>query len=381
MPSPSLITGTYGDPVTESARRLDVVFAPGTVAHRGTAAELLGRALGARGLTGEVTFAADTADLRRAVRTAAGRGEFVVVPGAGASFTAPACGAIRVDFGDCEPDRSDGIRAHIRGRGLDGLRFAVDSWYHHRFHPGTIVRYGDDPDQRAELRVPDGTGPFPVAVLIHGGYWRPRWEFDLMDGLAVDLTARGYVTWNVEYRRPTEDRWAAMTSDVAAALQAAGSVPEGDPGRVVILGHSAGGQLALRAAADAVADRAAVRPALAVSLAGVLNLRLADERRLGEGAVANAVGVRWAEDRATYERSSPLHRLPLGVPQLVACAVGDEPDLVEMSREYQATAAETHDDVALIEGPGDHFAVIDPASEIWRRIAGAVDARIRPRTA
>ncbi|BAH49729.1 putative hydrolase [Rhodococcus opacus B4] len=305
------------------------------------------------------------------------------MPGAGASFTAPARGAIRVDFGECEADRSDGIRAHIRGRGLDGLRFAVDSWYHHRFHPGTIVHYGDDPDQRAELRVPNDTGPFPVAVLIHGGYWRPRWEFDLMDGLAVDLTARGYVTWNVEYRRPADGRWAAMTSDVAAALQAAGSVPQADPGRVVILGHSAGGQLALRAAADAaaVADGAAVRPALAVSLAGVLNLRLADERRLGAGAVADAVGGHWADDRATYQRSSPLHRLPLGVPQLVACGEGDEPDLLEMSREYHAAAAEIPDDVTLIEGPGDHFAVIDPASEIWRRIAGAIDARVRPRTA
>ncbi|MEN0139176.1 MAG: alpha/beta fold hydrolase [Rhodococcus sp. (in: high G+C Gram-positive bacteria)] len=367
--------------MAESADRLDVVFAPDTVAHRGTAEELLGRALDARGVTGEVTFAADTADLQRAVQTAASRGEFVVVPGAGASFTAPACGAIRVDFGECEPDRSDGIRVHIRGRGLDGLRFAVDSWYHHRFHPGTIVRYGGDPDQRAELRTPDGTGPFPVAVLIHGGYWRPRWEFDLMDGLAVDLTARGYATWNVEYRRPAEDRWAAMTSDVAAALQAAGSVPEADPERVVILGHSAGGQLALRAAADAVADRAAVRPALAVSLAGVLNLRLADERRLGGGAVVDAVGSHWAHDRATYERSSPLHRLPLGVPQLVVCGVDDEPDLLETSRQFHDAAEATPDDVTLIEGPGDHFAVIDPASEIWRRIAGAIDERVRPRTA
>ncbi|MBC2639189.1 MULTISPECIES: S9 family peptidase [unclassified Rhodococcus (in: high G+C Gram-positive bacteria)] len=367
--------------MTESARRLDVVFAPGTVAHHGTAEELVGRALDARGLAGEVMFAADTVDLQRAVRMAAGRGEFVVVPGAGAPFTAPACGAIRVDFGECEPDRSDGIRAHIRGRGLDGLRFAVDSWYHHRVHPGKIVRYGDDIDQRAELRIPGGTGPFPVAVLVHGGYWRPRWEFDLMDGLAVDLTARGYATWNVEYRRPAENRWAAMTSDVAAALQAAGSLPGADPGRVVILGHSAGGQLALRAAADSVADRAAVRPALAVSLAGVLNLRLADDRRLGEGAVANAVGSHWADDPATYERSSPLARLPLGVPQLVVCGVDDEPDLLEMSRQYHAAAAATPDDVAAIEGPSDHFAVIDPDSDLWRTVAEAIDARLRPPTA
>ncbi|MFC9552812.1 alpha/beta hydrolase family protein [Rhodococcus sp. NPDC056960] len=367
--------------MTESARRLDVVFAPGSVAHRGTAAELLGRALDARDLTGDVTFAADTADLQRAVQSAATRGEIIVVPGARAAFAAPAGGAVRVDFGDCEPDRTDGVRAHIRGRGLDGLRYAVDSWYHHRFHPGRIVRYGDHPDQRAELRIPGGTGPFPVAVLVHGGYWRPRWECDLMDGLAVDLTARGYATWNVEYRRPTENRWAAMTSDVADVVQAVGAVPEADPDRVVILGHSAGGQLALRAAADAVADRAAVRPALAVSLAGVLNLRLADERRLGEGAVANAVGGHWSDDRSTYERSSPFARLPLGVPQLVVCGVDDEPDLLEMSRQYHEAAAATPDDVAALEGPGDHFAVIDPGSDLWRSVAEAIDARLRPPTA
>ena len=380
MSWPDAIAGTYGDSVTEPARRVDIVFAPGVVAHRGTAEELVGRALDARGLTGELSFAADTAGLERAVRSAAGRGEFIAVPGAGASFTAPAGGAIRVDFGECEADRSAGARVHIRGRGLDGLRYAVDSWYHHRFHPGRIVRYGDHPDQRVELRIPGGDGPFPVAVLVHGGFWRPRWESDLMDALAVDLTARGYVTWNAEYRRGAEHRWAAMTSDVADAVRAVATVPEADPERVVILGHSAGAQLALRAAADAAAEQAAVRPALAVSLAGVLNLRLAGERHLGEGAVADAVGSHWAGDRATYERSSPIERLPLGIPQLVVCAVGDEPDMLEMSREYHEAAAATPDDVVRIEGPGDHFTVIDPESEIWRRTAEAIDARIRPRT-
>ncbi|AII09380.1 alpha/beta hydrolase family protein [Rhodococcus opacus] len=366
--------------MSEPTCRVDIVFAPGAVAHRGTAEELVGRALDARGLTGDVRFAADTAGLERAVQSAAGRGEVIVVPGTGASFTAPAGGAIRVDFGECEADRSPGTRVHIRGRGLDGLRYAVDSWFHHRFHPGRIVRYGDHPDQRVEVRIPGGDGPFPVAVLVHGGFWRPRWEFDLMDATAVDLTARGYVTWNVEYRRPAENRWAAMASDVSDAVQALASVPEADPKRVVVLGHSAGAQLALRAAADAAAEDEAVRPALAVSLAGVLNLRLAGERHLGEGAVADAVGSDWAGDRATYERSSPIDRLPLGIPQLVVCAVDDEPDMLEMTRQYHDAAAATPNDVVRIEGPGDHFTVIDPGSEIWRRIAEAIDARIRPRT-
>ncbi|WP_072688314.1 alpha/beta hydrolase [Rhodococcus marinonascens] len=363
--------------MNEPSRRLHIVFAPRSVAHRGTATELLTRALDVHGLTAELTFAADTTEFDTAVAAAAGHGEFVVCPGIGNTFAAPACGVVRVDFGDCAADRSDRTRVHIRGRGLDGLRFAIDSWYHHRFHPGKIVQYGTHRDQRAEIRIPHGDGPFPVAMLIHGGYWRTPWEFDLMDALAVDLKTRGYLTWNVEYRRAEENGWAAMTSDVADAVQATATLPEADLEHVVVLGHSAGGQLALRAAADAVADATTVRPALAVSLAGVLDLRLADERGLGGGAVSNAVGSRWADDRATYEQSSPIDRLPLGTLQLVACAVQDEPDLLEISREFVAAAAGTTDDVLLIEGPGDHSSVIDPASEIWRTIAEAIDVTLR----
>ncbi|MEV0948165.1 alpha/beta fold hydrolase [Rhodococcus sp. NPDC049939] len=364
--------------MNEPSRSLDVVFAPGSVAHPGTATELLNRALDRRGLTAELTFAANTTEFDTAVATAAERGEFIVSPGIENTFAAPACGVIRVDFGDRAADRSDHTRVHIRGRGLAGLRFAIDSWYHHRFHPGKIVQYGRHWDQRAELRVPDGEGPFPVALLIHGGYWRPLWEFDLMDALAVDLTTRGYLTWNVEYRRGGDNAWAAMTSDVSDALQSLASVPEADTGRIAVLGHSAGGQLGLRAAADAVADThpATVRPALAVSLAGVLNLRLADERRLGRGAVSNALGCHWADDRTTYERSSPIDRLPLGIPQLVACGTEDEPDLLEISREFATASARTTDHVRLIDKPGDHYSVIDPTSEIWRTIVDAIDASL-----
>ncbi|WP_084385605.1 alpha/beta hydrolase family protein [Rhodococcus sp. WMMA185] len=364
--------------MNDSSRHLDIIFAPGSVAHPGTATELASRAADKRGLTARMTFAADTTEFYAAASAAADRGEFIVSPGAGNTFSAPECGVIRLDFGDCPEDRSDHTRMHIRGRGLEGLRYAVDGWYHHRFHPGTIVRYGSHRDQRCELRIPNGKSLFPVAVLIHGGYWRAPWELDLMDALAVDLTNRGYLTWNVEYRRSKENGWAAMTSDVADALQAVSTIPEADLERVVVLGHSAGGQLALRAAADAVADTetatATVRPALAVSLAGVLDLRLADERGLGGGAVSNAVGGRWPDDRATYEQSSPIDRLPLQIPQLVACGTQDEPDLLEISREFVAAAAETTDNVQLIEGPGNHFSVIDPESEIWGNIADAIDA-------
>ncbi|MBY3987033.1 alpha/beta hydrolase [Rhodococcus fascians] len=351
--------------MTEDSKHIDIVAAPGVFADLQTAQELVARALSARGLSGGF------------VDAATGSGEVVVVPGDGAQVDSSLySGVVRVDFGQCAPDRSENIRAHIRGRGLDGLRFAIDSVYFHRFHPGTVVTYGDHPEQRVELRVPEGDGPFPVAVLIHGGYWRSRWEFDLMDAMAVDLTARGYATWNVEYRRPDEHGWDATTGDVAAALAALENAPASlDLSRIVLMGHSAGGQLALRLAADSVGKP--VAPALAVSLAGVLDLRVGDERWLGEGAVSNAIGARYAEARRIYEESSPMSRLPLGVPQLVVSAVADDPNLLEISRAYYAAASASSDSVASVEGPGGHFAVVDPTSEIWVDIVAAVDAALK----
>ncbi|MEK8070792.1 alpha/beta hydrolase [Rhodococcoides navarretei] len=351
--------------MNDVSKHIDIIAAPGVFADLTTAQELIARALAARGLSGGIVDAATGSD------------EVIVVPGDRIPVDASTYGsAVRVDLGQCAPDRSPGIRAHIRGRGLDGLRFAIDSVYFHRFHPGTIVDYGDHPEQRAELRVPSGDGPFPVAVLVHGGYWRSRWESDLMDAMAVDLTKRGYATWNVEYRRPDEHEWDATTGDVAAALAALATAPgDLDLSRVVLFGHSAGGQLALRVAADSVGQP--VTPALAVSLAGVLDLRVADERWLGEGAVSNAIGARFAGAQETYEASSPISRLPLGVPHLVVSAVSDDPNLLEISRAYYAAAAAGPDSVEYIEGPGGHFAVVDPESEIYRDLLREVDTRIR----
>ena len=289
--------------------------------------------------------------------------------------------------------------AHIHGRGVEGLVWAVRHAVHRLRHPRVRVPYGPHRDQWAELylpaRRPLEEGPAtraearpvaggedagarrvkaPVVALIHGGYWRSHWAADLMDALCLDLVARGFAVWNLEYRRPDLHGWRATTADVATGLDALAAVDAPiDLDRVAVAGHSAGAQLALRAAADGA------RVCLAVSLAGVLDLVEAHHRRLGAGAVAMALGTGLdpagpeAEPGVgVYGRASPMLRLPLKVRTLIVQGSGDELDLVDFGRRYARAAREAGDDMTYLEMSGDHFAVIDPRTPIWRTTALAM---------
>ena len=118
--------------------------------------------------------------------------------------------------------------------------------------PVTYV-YGDSPEQFATLAVPATPGPHPVVVLIHGGFWRAAYGLDLMEPLAADLVRRGYAAWNIEYRRVGQPGggWPGTLEDVAAAIDKLADLADDadlDLTRVSVVGHSAGGHLALWAA-------------------------------------------------------------------------------------------------------------------------------------
>ena len=243
-------------------------------------------------------------------------------------------------------------------------------------------RYGaEHPSQGADLHVPSGGGPFPVAVVVHGGSWQARYGKIVCRPICLDLVRRGWAAWNVEYRRLGQGGgWPATFDDVAAAIDhlAALGDPRLDLGAVHVVGHSAGGQLALWAAArpglPAGAPGASPRVALrsVVALAPVTNMATAGttaRELLGGGPEA-------VPDR--YVLADPVRRA-LDVPVLVVHPADDATVPALRSREYAAAARARGAEVELVEPPtGGHRAPIDPGSGAWHAAARWLEARRQP---
>jgi dipeptidyl aminopeptidase/acylaminoacyl peptidase len=229
----------------------------------------------------------------------------------------------------------------------------------------SIHRYGDLPSQFAELHAPDDAIAAAIAIVIHGGFWRDRYDLHLMDGLCADLAARGWAACNLEYRRVGADGggWPMTFDDVRAGIDAITTLPALPVDRVVTIGHSAGGHLALWAAAahGAVTD--------AVSLAGVTDLEDAWARGLSSDATGGFMGGSPFEVPERYAEASPVALLPIGVPMLLVHGDRDENVPVELSIAFAEAARAAGDDVELVVRPGiDHFEVIDPRGQSWARV-------------
>jgi acetyl esterase/lipase len=248
-------------------------------------------------------------------------------------------------------------------------------------------RYGPDAVQVADLHLAPGADdgePVAVVVLVHGGFWKPTYDRSLMLPLALDLVDRGYLVWNIDYRASGSGGggWPRTFEDVAAAIDRLAEVADDHPldlDRVVTVGHSAGGTLALWAAArrglpaGATGSGPAVEPCGAVSLAGVNNLVAGYYEDLGTGAVKALMGGGPYDDRDAYALASPEDRLPLGVPQIMVHGADDVIVPVAQSSAYAAKATDAGDEVELIEVDGaDHFDVIDPGHDLWTQVAGSL---------
>ncbi|QBJ95005.1 alpha/beta hydrolase [Rhodococcus sp. ABRD24] len=239
--------------------------------------------------------------------------------------------------------------------------------------PRTRIDYGSEPQQFGHFYPPEGDadGPVPVVMVIHGGYWSGKYHLNLGTSFAVELSRSGVAVWNIEYRRIGDGgRWPEMSVDVVAALEAiAGPVAAASPvpldlGRVRVVGHSAGGQLAVWLAGQ---HDTRVRPQLVVSQAGALDLASAAERGRRISYIEDLFGVPFDDDPELYRSASPQHRVPVGVP--VFCLHGTEDVQVpaQVASRYHAAAQASGDPVELhlIDGE-DHFAFLDPNARSWK---------------
>ena len=237
------------------------------------------------------------------------------------------------------------------------------------------IAYGPDPAQFGELYLPDAAdGLRGTVVVIHGGFWRAQYDCSLGRPLARDLAGRGYTAWNIEYRRVGNGGgWPATLVDVAAAVDQLAHL-DVDTSRVVTVGHSAGGHLAVWAA-----GRHRLRPGdpgaqptvevgAAVAQAGVLDLATAARNRVGRGAVTDLLGARLDDEPRRWEVADPMAHLPIGVPVVCVHAPGDDDVPFAQSRAYVEQAVAAGDPARLLTAAGDHYSLIDPASSDWQLV-------------
>jgi acetyl esterase/lipase len=241
------------------------------------------------------------------------------------------------------------------------------------------IAYGPSPDHVGDLYLPHraghrSSGRAPVIGLLHGGFWRMPYGRDHIAPIAGDLKDRGFAVWNLEYRRvgTAGGGWPGTLQDVGSGIDHLATLAEhGEPidlDRVTIVGHSAGGHLALWSALKDKVRGDGFQPkrvnvSMAVGLAAVADLALAHELRCGNGAVDNFLGGSPLEVAARYRTASPAEMLPIGVKLLLVHGSIDVDVPVVISRRYAAAATAAGDDVNFIElADADHMDFIDPSS-------------------
>ncbi len=251
---------------------------------------------------------------------------------------------------------------------------------------GQRIAYGADPLQFGELRLPEGSGPAPVVVLVHGGCWQAEYTLAHLGGAAAALAREGFAVWSIEYRRIGDPGggWPGTFQDVARGVDhlrvLAAASPRLDTARVVLAGHSAGGQLALWAASRRAGGEpggaSPLRAAGVVSLAGITDLR-AYGAAPGDcsSSVYPLLGGTPAEHPERYAAVSPVERVPLGVPVRFVHGAADPIVPVAQSRALldRMRAAGERAELVLVEGAG-HFDVVAPQAEAWKAVVKAVRA-------
>jgi acetyl esterase/lipase len=254
--------------------------------------------------------------------------------------------------------------------------------------PTAKITYGPDPLQYAELRVPESKGPHPVAILIHGGCWLASVaDLTYFRPMADALTKKGLATYTIEYRR-VGDRgggWPGTFLDVGHATDHLRTIAKEhnlDLSRVIVVGHSAGGHLALWTAARHKLPRESelftpdpLKILAAVNLAGpgdLTEFTAGKEHACGD-AVDRLIGGKPADLPKRYRDASPITMLPLGVRQVCISGADDKLVPTQHVSSYAQAAKKAGDETSYLEIAGaDHFAVVAPGTKAWSEVQSVV---------
>jgi acetyl esterase/lipase len=249
------------------------------------------------------------------------------------------------------------------------------------------LAYGPSRHQFGDLRLPavPGNALNPVIIGVHGGYYRARYGLSYFGHLMAALTGAGFATWNIEYRRLGNrgGGWPGTFQDVGAAadyLRTLAATYLLDLGRVLAVGHSAGGHLATWLAArpklttdNLLYTAQPIAVTGVVSLAGVLDLRRAFALRLSNGVVQRLMGGTPQQYLERYAAVSPMDLLPLGVPQILIHGTEDTSVPYDFSPRYLEAARAKGDNAELVTEQGaGHFEMVDPRSNQWQDVLHAV---------
>ena len=249
------------------------------------------------------------------------------------------------------------------------------------------IQYGEEANQFGDLRIPEGEGPFSVAIVIHGGFWKAHFELEHMNAFVNALTENGIATWNIEYRRVGQEDggWPNTFLDSAKAADFVRTLAKSYPlntESVITIGHSAGGHLALWLAArhnlcpdsnlTSIEDPLKIKGV--ISLAGVSDLALMHDIHqwkdtmfgIIDNPTKDLMGGSPENYPYRYEQGSPKSLLPIGVPLVLIHGSLDVNVPIGMSELFEKTAKSAGDTVSFIPIPhAEHFELIVPDLGAW----------------
>jgi acetyl esterase/lipase len=243
--------------------------------------------------------------------------------------------------------------------------------------PDERVAYGGDPNQFIEVRLPRAKVPHAAVLNIHGGFWRARYDLTHAGHLCEALRGAGIASLNVEYRRVGNPGggWPGTFEDIRSAYRFIRNHSRFhlDLDRLAVMGHSAGGQLALCLGAHDTSVRNVI------SLAGVVDLKRGFALHLSNDAVQEFLGGKPDAVPEHYHEADPLE-LAIQARQWLLHGTDDDTVPPVFSRDYVREKKKSGESVELIEIPhASHFDMINPASDAWKQVLSTVQTAVAPR--